>query len=127
MNVDETPLPALILGESTLDGVGFAIKRFMDCCISLSALIITAPIMILIAVLIKLDSRGPVFFVQERVGCDGQKFNIYKFRSMVDDAEKNTGPKWATTNDPRTTRLGRFLPSTIWMNCLSLLMCCAVR
>jgi exopolysaccharide biosynthesis polyprenyl glycosylphosphotransferase len=110
VNVDETPaLPALLLGESTLDGFGFAIKRFMDCCISLSALIITAPIMILIAVLIKLDSRGPVFFVQERVGCDGQKFNIYKFRSMVDDAEKNTGPKWATTNDPRTTRLGRFL------------------
>lgn len=65
--------------------------------------------MLLLAILIKLDSPGPVFFVQERVGHDGVPFNLLKFRSMPVDAEKETGPVWATPDDPRPTRIGRFM------------------
>lgn len=102
-------LPTLMLGESPLDGFGFFLKRSMDVIISGTALVISSPIMLLVALLIKIDSNGPIFYVQERVGSDGRKFFIYKFRSMIDQAEKDTGPKWATANDPRTTRIGRFL------------------
>ncbi len=65
--------------------------------------------MLIIAVLIKLTSRGPVFYHQERVGLDGRRFVIHKFRTMVCDAEKETGPVMTDTDDPRITRLGRFL------------------
>jgi lipopolysaccharide/colanic/teichoic acid biosynthesis glycosyltransferase len=66
----------------------------------------------LIAVLTKLDSYGPVFFRQERVGENGRLFTLYKFRTMVQDAEKETGPVWAQDTDPRTTRLGKILRRT---------------
>jgi lipopolysaccharide/colanic/teichoic acid biosynthesis glycosyltransferase len=58
---------------------------------------------------IKLDSSGPVFFQQERVGKDGKVFVVYKFRSMQHDAERMTGPVWASEDDPRVTRVGRIL------------------
>lgn len=102
-------LPTVMLGESPLHGFGFALKRSMDVLISGIALVVSAPLMFLIAAMIKLDSKGPVLFVQERVGNDGRRFFIYKFRSMIDEAERDTGPKWATANDPRTTRIGRFI------------------
>ena len=102
-------LPFLALGETPLSGFGLLMKRFMDCFFAGIALIISSPVMFMVAALIKLDSNGPIFFVQERVGNDGRKFNIYKFRSMIDQAEKDTGPKWATANDPRTTHVGRFI------------------
>ena len=102
-------LPTIIFGETPLYGLGQIIKRSMDIIFSSIAIIASSPVMLIITLLIRLDSKGPVFFMQERVGNDGNKFEILKFRSMVDDAEKDTGPKWATTNDPRTTRIGRFL------------------
>ena len=106
---DADGLPFLALDETPLRGFGVIKKRFMDCLVAGIALIITSPIMFLVALLIKIDSNGPIFFVQERVGNDGRRFNIYKFRSMIDEAEKDTGPKWATANDPRTTRVGRLI------------------
>jgi lipopolysaccharide/colanic/teichoic acid biosynthesis glycosyltransferase len=68
--------------------------------------------MALIAILTKLDSYGPVFFRQERVGEHGRIFTLYKFRTMVEHAEKETGPVWAQETDPRTTRLGKILRRT---------------
>ena len=67
------------------------------------------PRRLITAVLIKLDSRGPVLFNQQRVGRNGKPFTIYKFRTMIKDAEKYTGPVWAEKSDPRITRMGRFM------------------
>jgi len=88
------------------------VKKMIDVCVSLAVLAVLSPILLLIAILIKLDSRGPVFYVQERVGHRGKPFKLYKFRSMVNDAEKDSGPVWAGKNDPRITRVGRFLRKT---------------
>lgn len=106
---DVTSLPTILFGESPLGGFGNLLKRAMDVIISGVGLVATSPLLALIAILIKLDTKGSVFYVQERVGQDGTKFNIIKFRSMIDNAEDNTGPVWAASNDPRTTRIGRFL------------------
>jgi len=84
-------------------------KRIVDFLSAGLLLIIFGPISILTAIAIKLDSPGPVFFSQERVGQDGRMFKIYKFRSMRADAEKLTGPVWATEDDPRITRVGRII------------------
>ncbi len=67
------------------------------------------PLWLLIAVAVKLDSRGPVIYKQDRVGKDGKTFVLYKFRSMYQNAERITGPMWADKNDPRITRVGRIL------------------
>ena len=72
-------------------------------------LIVCFPLMVVVAILIKLDSRGPVFFKQERVGKDGKTFHLLKFRSMFLDAEQKTGPVWAKENDARATRVGRII------------------
>ena len=87
------------------------LKRFFDLVFSLVFLIFSLPIIPLIALLIKLDSPGAVFFRQIRTGKEGNPFWAIKFRTMVDKAETN-GPQWATKNDPRVTRLGRFLRKT---------------
>lgn len=84
------------------------VKRSFDVVMSLAALLILAMPMALIALLIRLDSPGPAFFRQERLGKDGRPFIILKFRSMRLDAEKN-GPQWADKDDPRCTRLGSIL------------------
>lgn len=102
-------LPTVPFGETPLAGWGEFSKRTFDVLFAGTALILISPLMFLVALLIRLDSRGPVLYVQERVGNDGRKFNIYKFRSMIDKAEGETGPVWATSNDPRTTNIGRFL------------------
>jgi exopolysaccharide biosynthesis polyprenyl glycosylphosphotransferase len=88
------------------------IKRTFDIVLSLIVLILCLPLFLIIAILIKLGSRGPVFYLQERVGLDGTPFNIIKFRSMRTDAEHKTGPVYAKDRDPRVTRLGGFLRST---------------
>ena len=85
------------------------LKRISDVIISLIILLITLPLNILFAVAIKIDSKGPVLFRQERIGMNGREFKIYKFRSMYKDAEKHTGPVWSTKDDPRVTRVGRII------------------
>lgn len=85
------------------------VKRMMDVVLSLSILVITLPLMAIIAILIKMTSKGPAVFSQERIGLHGNPFTMYKFRSMYEDAEVKTGPVWATENDPRITPLGRWL------------------
>lgn len=87
------------------------IKRWFDIGVSLVALILALPIMALVTVLVKLESKGPVIFRQERVGLYGQIFVIYKFRSMVADASCQ-GPHFTRDMDPRITRLGRFMRKT---------------
>ncbi len=85
------------------------VKRLMDIGISIFILLTFLPIWLLVALAIKLDSRGPIFYKQQRVGKDGREFTILKFRSMVKDAESMTGPKWAEKKDPRITRVGRII------------------
>lgn len=87
------------------------LKRFLDIVVSLLVLIIGLPLWLLVGILIKLDSKGPILYKQERVGKDGKIFICYKFRSMYEDAEK-TGPKTTVINDPRVTRVGLFLRKT---------------
>lgn len=84
-------------------------KRFTDILLSVILLVLFAPVLLICAVLIKLDSPGPVFFIQERLGYRKKPIRIIKFRTMVKDAEKLTGPVRQGVNDPRITRVGRFL------------------
>ncbi len=87
------------------------IKRLIDIIFSLVFLSLASPFLLFIALFIKLDSRGPVFYSQERIGQYGKRFWVHKFRSMRTDAEA-AGPQWATQRDPRVTRLGLFLRNT---------------
>jgi sugar transferase (PEP-CTERM system associated) len=84
------------------------IKRMFDLVFALFGLIITAPIMLLTALAIRIESPGPILYLQDRVGMDGKDFKVIKFRSMRQDAEKD-GPKWASPDDPRMTRVGRII------------------
>ncbi|MBI5150111.1 MAG: sugar transferase [Candidatus Omnitrophica bacterium] len=86
-----------------------AVKRVFDIAASICGIILLSPLFLVTALLIKCTSRGPVLFTQTRVGKDGELFNIYKFRTMRVDAEKQTGPVWAADNDPRLIPVGRFL------------------
>jgi len=91
----------------------FLQKRILSTLISLVLLILTSPILLLTMVMIKLDSKGPVFYKQERVGRNGRVYSLVKFRSMRQDAEKGTGPVWSTPgDDARVTRVGRFIRRT---------------
>lgn len=87
-------------------------KRLFDLVVSGAGLLVFSPIALLIAIAIKLDDGGPVFFSQERVGLGGRVFPAFKFRSMVVDAERHTGAVQATEGDPRVTRVGRVLRAT---------------
>ena len=84
------------------------VKRYFDVVASAAGLILAFPFCLLIALVIKLDSKGPVLYSQERVGEDGKTFHLLKFRSMHIDAEEN-GPVWAGSNDERVTRVGRVI------------------
>ncbi len=88
------------------------IKRLMDIVISFLILTLTFPVTFLVAIAIKLDSKGPVFFLQERMGLNGKIFKVIKFRSMIDNAEAYSGPVWSTKDDPRITRVGKFIRKT---------------
>lgn len=80
-------------------------------CFSIALLILTLPIMLISAILIKIDSNGGIFYTQERVGIDGKLFKLIKFRSMIHEAEKD-GERWAEKNDLRITKVGRFIRRT---------------
>jgi sugar transferase (PEP-CTERM system associated) len=85
------------------------ITRFASAVVALCGLVLSAPLMIVAAALIRLESPGPVFYRQKRVGKDGKPFDILKFRSMRTDAEQNLAPRWASRNDPRVTRVGSIM------------------
>jgi exopolysaccharide biosynthesis polyprenyl glycosylphosphotransferase len=84
------------------------LKRLMDLSASIIALILLSPILIILCILVKTSSKGPIIFKQERIGIDGLPFYIYKFRSMYSDSEKN-GPQLSSSSDSRITPIGRFL------------------
>lgn len=106
---DLNGLPLLTVRDVALRGWRLAVKRGMDIIVSAVTLVLISPLMMLIALLIKLDSPGSVFYAQERMGLDAKPFAMLKFRSMRVDAEQETGPVWAKRNDPRVTRLGAFI------------------
>jgi sugar transferase (PEP-CTERM system associated) len=84
-------------------------RRAVSFLVALTGLIILAPFLLLISLLIRIESPGPIFYRQERVGRNGTTFMVIKFRSMVNDAEAQSGPRWATENDPRITRIGAWI------------------
>ncbi len=104
-------LPVISVQESPLDGMNLYAKRAVDLLLATFMLLLFSPLMLLLALLIKLTSKGPVLFQQERVSYDGTPFRIIKFRTMTQDAEIN-GPGWTRPGDSRVTPLGRFLRST---------------
>jgi sugar transferase (PEP-CTERM system associated) len=85
------------------------LKRILDLVVSIVGLILASPLMALTALAIRLDSKGPIFYSQTRVGRMGKEFDVLKFRSMRQDAEQDGVAQWAAKDDPRTTRLGKFL------------------
>lgn len=92
-----------------LDGVRRVVKRAMDIAVSLAFLIWTLPITLLTALAIRLETPGPIFYRQERVGLNGNLFHVWKFRSMRQDAEGDGVPRWAANDDDRVTRVGRLI------------------
>ena len=101
-------LPLLSVRDFALRGYLLIFKRLIDLVGSILVLILVSPLMLFTAIAIKLESPGPVFFVQPRMSLDGRKFKMIKFRSMRSDAEKD-GPGWTTEDDPRQTKLGTYL------------------
>jgi lipopolysaccharide/colanic/teichoic acid biosynthesis glycosyltransferase len=91
---------------------GELLIRLLDLVGSLAILVLSLPVMIVSAMLIKITSAGPIFYWQDRVGQGGRLFTLCKFRTMIDDAEKHLGPVWATKEDARVTRVGRILRRT---------------
>ncbi len=134
MSIVILPSARLAAGRNTGEGRPFErfFKRALDIIASSLGLLLFFPISLVIAAAVKLDTPGPIFYSQERVGinrrrrrnapspagerreadCFGRPFRIYKFRSMVTDAERNTGPVWASAQDSRITRVGNFLRRT---------------
>jgi sugar transferase (PEP-CTERM system associated) len=100
----------LIFGDGFNQGFyRTAVKRVFDIVCSLFLIVLSSPVMLLTAIAIKLESEGPVFYRQERVGCNSKTFKVTKFRSMRTDAEKDGTPRWATANDSRVTRVGNLI------------------
>jgi len=104
-------LPLVGLRESPHFGLNIVVKRAMDVTLAAAALVLLAPLLLLVGVLVKLTSRGPVFYAQERCGLNGRTFRMLKFRSMRADAEKG-GAGWTGKGDPRRTWLGGLLRKT---------------
>jgi exopolysaccharide biosynthesis polyprenyl glycosylphosphotransferase len=102
-------MPIVSLSEPPIRGWHWLAKRIMDVGVSALLLLLFAIPFSIIALIIKLTSKGPVFYRQLRMGLDGKPFSIVKFRSMYEDAERETGPIWATSDDPRRTPIGRVL------------------
>lgn len=114
MNIESLEgIPMLVVRDVPLDYIfNKFIKRLFDICFSMFAILLTSPIMIFIALGIKLTSPGPIFFKQERVGIRNKTFNMLKFRSMKVQKESDTNMIWTTQNDPRKTKFGSFLRKT---------------
>ncbi|MCC7441334.1 MAG: undecaprenyl-phosphate glucose phosphotransferase [Bdellovibrionales bacterium] len=104
-------LPIVNLNGSPMEGWGMVLKRATDFSLSLGALVLLSPLLLLLAIAVKLGSRGPVIFRQKRMGLDGRTFEMLKFRTMRADAETG-GSAWTVENDPRRTALGTFLRTT---------------
>jgi exopolysaccharide biosynthesis polyprenyl glycosylphosphotransferase len=102
-------IPVISLDEVSLRGGKLAVKRLMDLLSSTILLVLLSPLFLAVGIIIKLTSRGPVFYRQERVGLDGEEFEVIKFRTMLCDAEKDSGPVMCRPGDARITRFGRFL------------------
>jgi lipopolysaccharide/colanic/teichoic acid biosynthesis glycosyltransferase len=98
-----------VFAPSQASAVAELLMRLLDLAGSLLLLLFALPLMLLSAMLIKLTSPGPVLYKQQRVGKGGELFTLYKFRTMVPDAEKHVGPVWATRDDDRVTPVGRVL------------------
>jgi exopolysaccharide biosynthesis polyprenyl glycosylphosphotransferase len=105
--VDGTPV--INLTQVPLQGWNSLVKRVVDIAFAAAGLIVLLPFLPLLALLIWLEDRGPIFYSQERMGLDGRPFQIWKFRSMRVDAEATTGPVWAVAGDSRRTRIGGFI------------------
>jgi sugar transferase (PEP-CTERM system associated) len=110
INIKHVNAGWLVFGDGFSQGMlRAAIKRVCDIIFATLILAVTWPIMLVTAFAIRFESRGPVLYRQERVGLNGVPFNVIKFRSMRTDAEKDGKPRWATKNDDRVTRVGRFI------------------
>ncbi len=106
-------IPILGIEALPLDNFGNRVlKRLVDMVGSLVGLISSIPIMVVLAIFIKLGSKGPIFYKQERTGKDGETFNIFKLRSMREDAEGRNGAQWAVEQDPRRTKIGALMRKT---------------
>jgi exopolysaccharide biosynthesis polyprenyl glycosylphosphotransferase len=105
-------IPVLKIKDVAMSSWNYVFKRVFDLCLSFLTLVLLLPVFAVVAAAIVMDSRGSVFYGQKRVGIDGKTFALVKFRTMSEDAEKETGPVWATRGDSRVTRVGRFLRRT---------------
>lgn len=101
--------PLVDISGNTMSEGGKNIKRVADVMLSALIMVLLIPVYLVVAILIKIDSKGPIIFKQERVGYHNKVFNIYKFRSMVTNAEKDNVPQLSSDNDPRITRVGHYL------------------
>ena len=110
IDLDRTRADWLVFADGFTHGqASNAIKRGIDIGVSLVLLLLTLPVMLLTAVLIRIDSRGPILYRQQRIGLHGGAFTLLKFRSMAFDAEQGGSPRWASHQDPRVTRVGNFI------------------
>ena len=112
-------IPAWVYGRHerqhqrvSVGGKGYFLKRPFDIIVAITGLLIASPLWLIFSIAIKLGDRGPVFFLQERWGKDKTRIRVYKFRTMVPDAVERFGHVQAQENDPRVTRVGRFLRAT---------------
>ncbi|MFL5307695.1 MAG: undecaprenyl-phosphate glucose phosphotransferase, partial [Polyangia bacterium] len=105
-------LPIVKLNGSPMRGWGALFKRLTDMALSTVALLLLSPVFLIVAAAVKITSRGPIFYAQERMGLDGGRFRMYKFRSMRVDAESTTGAVWAQAGDDRRTPIGALLRAT---------------
>jgi exopolysaccharide biosynthesis polyprenyl glycosylphosphotransferase len=105
-------IPLIEVVTDPLAGAASGMKRGFDLLVAAPLFVLMLPVMLLVALLVRISSPGPVIYTQERVGKDGRPFTMVKFRTMRVDAERGTGPVLAAENDPRVTWLGRFLRAT---------------
>jgi sugar transferase (PEP-CTERM system associated) len=109
IRLDSVSAGWLVFGDGfSQGGLRTIVKRLFDIFCASVLILLSSPIMLVTAILIKLESSGPIFYKQERVGFNGRLFNVVKFRSMRTDAEKD-GPRWATAKDDRVTRMGSII------------------
>ena len=107
-----TGLPLIDINPNILTELQVILKRIIDIFVSFFGLILMSPILFVVSIIIKLTSKGPIIFKQERIGLNYKPFTVHKFRTMHEDSEKTTGPVWAKKNDPRITTVGNFLRKT---------------
>jgi len=102
-------VPTINLGDMPLHGGRLIFKRIFDLLFAIVGLVLFSPLFLTISILIKINSKGPVFYSQNRVGLDGRNFRMIKFRTMIHNAERGTGAIWSPHNDERITSVGKFL------------------